>query len=145
MVRDISNPVRIALACAVLLAQAAVPAFGRECERTCCMAVAPENGRANVAPAGDCCSHDGAAIGGVNSCPTDASGDPCRCRLEPREDAPLAAGRDASSPLIPSNQAAAVGPALPVPRSVGVSREYLATTLAVPIRPPRILFGVWRN
>ena len=145
MVRDVSNLVRIALACAALVAQAAAPAFGRDCERTCCTVLAPENGRANVAPADDCCSHDRAAIGGVNSCPTDASGDPCRCRLEPREDAPLAAGRDASSPLIPSHQAAAGGSALPVPRSVGVSREYLATTLAVPIRPPRILFGVWRN
>jgi hypothetical protein len=26
-----------------------------------------------------------------------------------------------------------------------VSREYLAASLAVPIRPTRILFGVWRN
>jgi hypothetical protein len=34
---------------------------------------------------------------------------------------------------------------LEVPQSLGVSREYLAASLAVPIRPVRILFGVWRN
>jgi hypothetical protein len=32
-----------------------------------------------------------------------------------------------------------------VPRDLGVSREYVTAALAVPIRPPRILFGVWRN
>jgi hypothetical protein len=41
-----------------------------------------------------------------------------------------------------------IGPAFlpPVaPLVLGVSREYLAASLAIPIRPPRILFGVWRN
>jgi hypothetical protein len=31
-----------------------------------------------------------------------------------------------------------------VPQVLGVSREYMAASLAMPIRPPRILFGVWR-
>lgn len=31
------------------------------------------------------------------------------------------------------------------PQVLGVNREYLAASLAVPIRPPRILYGVWRN
>jgi len=31
------------------------------------------------------------------------------------------------------------------PQVLGVSREYLAASLAVPVRPPRILFGIWRN
>jgi hypothetical protein len=42
----------------------------------------------------------------------------------------------------------AIGPSvLPAIASqvLGVSREYLAASLAIPIRPPRILFGVWRN
>ncbi|MFM8892678.1 MAG: hypothetical protein ACKOTB_13850 [Planctomycetia bacterium] len=42
----------------------------------------------------------------------------------------------------------AIGPSvLPAiaPQVLGVSREYLAASLAIPIRPPRILFGVWRN
>ena len=35
--------------------------------------------------------------------------------------------------------------AITVQNTLGVSREYVAASLAVPIRPMRILCGVWRN
>jgi hypothetical protein len=31
------------------------------------------------------------------------------------------------------------------PHELGASREFVAASLAVPIRPVRILYGVWRN
>ena len=148
MVRRVCHAVRLALACAAVCAQAVAPAFGRECERACCAAVTNNHGSAIVAPTADCCSLEtapGSASLAEAGCPADAAADPCHCRLEPRQDEPLAARRDAPSGSSVAQAAASAGAAFDMPQSLGVSREYLAATRAAPIRPTRILFGVWRN
>jgi hypothetical protein len=70
----------------------------------------------------------------------------CRCQLDARHDQPLAPAKIAS-PAFGHHEQAATPAAftIEVPRDLSVSREYVAASLAVPIRPPRILFGVWRN
>lgn len=71
---------------------------------------------------------------------------PCDCQLTARDEQPLALSRGSLSAVSTGDAAFAPGvPALLVPQVLGVSREYLAASLTVPIRPPRILFGVWRN
>jgi hypothetical protein len=42
-------------------------------------------------------------------------------------------------------QSVSLAAAQAVPQVLGVSREYLVASLAVPIRPVRILFDVWRE
>lgn len=70
---------------------------------------------------------------------------PCRCMWEARENQPLSTSR--GFPGTPDLAAqVAMLPALAVPTSgSGFSREFLAAALAVPKRPPRILYGIWRN
>ena len=102
-------------ACAAVVAQAAPTTLCRSCDQPCCAVVH------------EACCHD----------------EPCHCQLDARDEQPLSQG--------PLTACADGGPALGlamvlplVPQVLGVSREYLAVSLAMPIRPPRILFGVWR-
>lgn len=140
------NPVLVAAACVALVAHAVPTAFGRDCDRPCCEDTAHAGGlraaEPAAKPAGGCplC----AGMGG-QAVPESAQ-QPCGCRLDAREGQPLSASR---TPLPTFDDAAwAVIPAMvaaDAPRTLGVSREYLAMALAAPIRPPRILYGVWRN
>jgi hypothetical protein len=136
---------------AALLAQAAPAAFCAACDRPCCAnrAEAHEStpctpgtespGTAFAANCPLCAAHAGFA-------PAEADEEPCHCQLEARQEKPAAlsrirlAGHQDDAPAI----GVAAFPTL-VPQSVGISREYLADSLGIPIRPARILFGVWRN
>ena len=63
-----------------------------------------------------------------------------------KQDRPLAPSPGASPAPVAAHSQAAWWAAPPAaPPTLGVSREYAADLMAVPIRPPRILFGVWRN
>lgn len=129
-------------ACAVVAqAPPAMPCFG--CDRPCCADRA--SGHAAV-------DTDGEVASGCPLCsaahprPADTSDLPCRCQLDARHDQPVSLSRGADR--AGDERSPAHGPAVarpPVPPLLGISREYLATSLAVPIRPPRVLFGVWRN
>ena len=155
MVRCVTSFVRLALASAALVAQVSVPALGRDCERACAATVAHECCSAAVASAAACCPHDAgtAVVESGGGCyndgdhagnPGGTSDEPCRCRLEPRQEDSLPGQKQASPRL--SGAAALPGTALvPPPATTDVSREYLAASLSIPIRPARILFGVWRN
>lgn len=125
-------------ACAALAAQAAPQTFCRGCDRPCCgsaAAVLPG------APASGGCPLCAAA---ADRCPTEAANPPCRCQLDARQDEPMASSR---GPALSIDQVAHAFPSAATlsatAQGLGVSREYLAASLAVPIRPPRILFGVW--
>ena len=125
MVRSLQRSIWLVVACATLVAQAVPSACSVDCDRGCCTAESRE-----------CCAH----------CPAEPAAPPCRCQLDARQDQPLSAPQAASPGLDLLGQVAAVNPAsLEAPRSLGVSREHLAASLAVPIRPVRILYGVWRN
>lgn len=119
------------VASATLVAQVLPRAFCRACDQPCCSVEAthPSN----------CCGQ----TAGRREGPTQA---PCRCQLEPRDGAAVSASGSTGKTL--DHEAWAVAPAMAsscVPQVLGASREYLLAALAVPIRPPRILFGVWRN
>lgn len=133
-------------ASAAVAVQIAPPAFCRSCDLPCCvasvdgLAVGIEPG---TEPAGGCSSCAEPAASSAR-CSDDA--EPCRCQLAPRQEQPLSGSRSVSRAVDQADRAAVPAVAnLDVPQSLGVSREYLAASLAVPIRPVRILFGVWRN
>lgn len=119
------RPVWLVMAWAALAAQVLPQVRSGDCDRGCCMAAVRE-----------CCA----------ACPDEAAESPCHCRLEARQDQPVSVDRGTSPgqdllgrALLADSTSVAAPPAL------GVSREYVAASLAVPIRPTRILYGVWRN
>ena len=72
--------------------------------------------------------------------------EPCHCQLNARHEQPLSLTRGSVTAVADDGLAVWLPAAQSdTPQALGVSREYLAASLAIPIRPPRILFGVWRN
>jgi hypothetical protein len=138
----------IVAAWAAVVAQA-LPAVCRgDCGRPCCSEQAdccdPAAAGAR-ADSGDCplCAAPSATAGAQ---PSDTSDEPCRCHLDTRQDQPLAPSKGSLLDLVADDLQAVLSAARPTPpQAIGVSREYLAASLAVPIRPLRILFGVWRD
>jgi len=125
VVRSLQRSIWLVVACATLVAQAVPSACSVDCDRGCC-----------TAESSGCCP----------ACPAEPAAPPCHCQLDARHDQPLAAPRTALPGPDLLGQVAAIDRAsLEAPRSLGVSREHLAASLAVPIRPVRILYGVWRN
>ena len=141
------------LAWAAVVAQAAPLSLCRDCSRPCCAAheaAAGDAAAGEVATCPACAAADATACAAAGGLETASGGqparDPCRCQLDARPEQPLAVAR-ANPPRAIGGDAAIVAPAAlpPAPPALGASREYLAATLAIPIRPPRILYGVWRN
>lgn len=133
-------------ACAALVAQVMPKGLCQACDQPCCGREAGGHGsttaNASVESAGLC----PACAAATEVQATDTSDRPCHCQLKARHSEPLALSRSTLPSL--ADGALTIGlPALPpvAPQVLGVSREYLAALLAIPIRPPRILFGVWRN
>lgn len=146
MPRGRKQVVWVLAACAALFAQVTPRAPCHACDKPCC------GDQAREPRSQTCASDDDRAIG----CPlcaaavADGAGEPhrapCRCHLTARHDQPLSA--TSATPAVVGADSVAVGlpaPRLVVPQALGVSRDYVATLLGIPIRPPRILFGVWRN
>lgn len=134
------------LAGAALVAQVMPKGLCQACDQPCCGREAGGHGsttaNASVESAGLCPACAAATV--VQA--TEPIERPCHCQLKARHNQPLALSR-ATLPSL-ADGAVSIGPAIlqPVaPQVLGVSREYLAASLAIPIRPPRILFGVWRN
>lgn len=125
------NRAWLVVACGTLVAQAAPVSLSRACDQPCCVV-------SSGTPSG-CCAHEDDGRQGTTETP-------CRCQLEPREGQPSSQPRQAHPSLDHGLWTPTLASAAPhVPQVLGASREYLAAALAVPIRPPRILFGVWRN
>ena len=125
MVRILQKPVWLMVAAVALVAQVVPQAWSGDCDRGCCAAEVHE-----------CCT----------GCPAETTEPPCRCQLDARQDQPLLVYRGTSpqSDLL-DQVAVADWASMQAPPALGVSREYVAASLAVPIRPMRILCGVWRN
>ncbi len=125
MVSRLQKPVWLAVACAALVAQAAPQMWSGDCDRGCCAAEARE-----------CCA----------ACPAQPADPPCHCRLDARQDKLLSVHRGPSLHRDLLDQVAvAEWASVEAPHALGVSREYVAASLSIPIRPVRILQGVWRN
>ncbi len=131
----------LVVACATLVAQVVPRAFCRACDLVCCEPRPVETGESR-----SCCEQATSCCREAVTCCDTAADTPCRCQLEPRDDQPSSQPRLVSITLDHGAWTPAPAIATPdVPQVLGASREYLAAALAVPIRPPRILFGVWRN
>lgn len=125
MVRILQKPIWLAVAAVTLVAQAVPQAWSGDCDRGCCAAEVHE-----------CCT----------ACQTETTDSPCQCQLDARQDQPLLMHRGPSPQCDLLDQVAVADWAsMQAPPALGVSREYVAASLAVPIRPTRILCGVWRN
>jgi len=139
----------IVAAWAAVVAQAVPAACCGACDRPCCSGQAERDATAAaeaLADSGGCplCAAATAPTAACEQSPRSAD-QPCRCHLAARQEQPLALSPDSLRNLTAGDQPAALGAALPTrPEAINASREYLAASLAVPIRPPRILFGVWR-
>jgi hypothetical protein len=136
----------IIAACAALVAQATPPVLCFACDHPCCAAradtIADRADDADTAGSSGCprC----AAYSGL--LPVETSQPPCDCQFDARQDQPLATSRSPAPQAADDTLASDVGTArLLVPPALGISRDYAALSLAIPIRPARILFGVWRN
>lgn len=141
MVQSRTQLVLALAACAAVFAQVTPRGLCQACDQPCCAS------RAN-APATATESTGGCPLCAAESgCPlTDASDRPCHCQLKARHNEPLALSRSTLPSLADGALTTGLLALPPVaPQVLGVSREYLAASLAIPIRPPRILFGVWRN
>mgnify|MGYP006280967187 CR=1 FL=1 len=146
MKRRTAHHVWFCAAWAALVAQAAPTALCSDCDRACCTATTgggePRGSGAGADVGNSCplCNDHAARL------PVENDRQPCTCQLAARQEQPFAPSR--TSPTQPRDDAPAVGPAVVpplVPPALGIGRDYAAGLLDVPIRPVRILFGVWRN
>ena len=147
MVRSQKQLVWVLAAWAAIAGQSAPKAVCQVCDQTCCGGQtsdhAPKTADSGAAPARHCPLCAPAADLRLGE-PTEQ---PCHCQLDARHEEPLSLSRG-GLPAFPDGDPASLGlSAIPwvAPQVLGVSREYVAASLAVPIRPARILFGVWRN
>ena len=139
----------LAAACMAVVAQGLPAACCGACDRPCCSehsdkyhaAVAEAPADSGGCPL--CAAATTATAGEQTHDPTDQA---CRCHLKARQVQPLAPAPDSLRDRAAGDPPAILSAPRPIPpQAIGVSREYLAASLAVPIRPPRILFGVWRD
>ena len=128
-----------------LAAQAAPQTLCRACDQPCCASRGSDQcpAVADTArrPAGECplC----AVAVGTSPCAADQ---PCRCQLDGGQERPISAPPGTSLRFDRADQGVvAVADRPNVPVVSGVSREAVAALRAAPIRPVRILYGVWLN
>lgn len=149
MIRIGKQSVWILMAWAAVAAQVASAAVCRSCDRPCCQVAFSGSDTAAAEPGGEPsggCPLCLATAARVDNGPVEPSDQPCHCQLDARQDQPIAPPKGSPHQVDLAAQAALpAATVLEVPQAVGVSREYLATALAIPIRPVRILFGVWRD
>jgi hypothetical protein len=133
-------------ACAAIVAQVSPKTSCHACDRPCCADWASDHGPSTADLSRESAGGCPLCATKADVCQVQTTERPCHCQLKPRHEEPLAVSKDSLPAFADDGSAVelAVFPAV-VPRNLGVSREYVVTSLAVPIRPARILFGVWRN
>jgi hypothetical protein len=135
----------VVAACAVVVAHVTPKSLCHACDKPCCAV-------GTARPATPSTEADTEHAGRCRLCaPADlrqaeTNERPCHCQLTARHEQPLSLSRGFLTTF--ADGGPTVGPAFAqpnVPQALGLSREYVAASFAMPIRPPRILFGVWRN
>jgi hypothetical protein len=139
-----SRTVRYIVACAAVAGQFLAAIDARACERSCGAAVAMPaccplgfSSDRDIAPECPLCTAEEVGQDPVK---------PCRCDLESRDDAAMPA--KARSAVDHRQPARDVGPgmlAVAEQASGAAMRQAVAEGATIPRRPPRIVFGVWRN
>ena len=144
--RSRNQLVLVMAACAAVVAQATPTAVCFACDHACCKATISGSEHQTTAANPESTSGCPLCAAYADLLPAETDGQPCTCQLDARQEQPLALSQN------PLQQAAddtpASEPAAPwafTPPALGLSRDYAALFLAMPIRPVRILFGVWRN
>ena len=123
-------------ACAALVTQLSPQGWCRACDRPCCE-------KAELAAPSETTGCPLCAA--VATCPVEPPETPCPCQLDGGREPSWAVTRGQTTEH--EAVAWAGGPTIAaiMPRSSVGSRDYRAASLAIPIRPPRVLYGVWRN
>ena len=155
MVAYWQKPVWLVMACAAFVAQVAPQARSGDCDRGCCAAqesdccavpfVRPLS--ANQVEPADTPTNCPLCAATVSGGPAHAAESPCRCEVDARQDQPLSV-HGGSSPHrdnLPVWGEVADSTLLEAARGLGASHSYAVASLSIPIRPMRILYGVWRN
>ena len=146
MMRNGKHIVWVVAACAAIAAQATPTAACFACDHPCCAVpisgIEPHATAVNPESTGGCplcASHTGLL-------PGETEGQPCSCQLDARREQPLAVSRNPFPQTADDTPASELAAAWSCPPPApDLSRDYEALSEAIPIRPVRILFGVWRN
>lgn len=146
--RSWNQLVLVIAACAAAVAQATPTAICFPCDHGCCSATISGSGQKTTPvdqESGSGCPLCGSRAGGLSAEP-ETDSQPCNCQLDTRQDQPLSLSRNSLQHTDDDTPADSL-PGLwsSSPPALGLSRNYAALSLAIPIRPVRILFGVWRN
>lgn len=149
MVRRIKPLVWAVTACAAVAAQAVPRICCAGCDRPCFEGQIGSqelaSGEFHGPPSGGCPLCAAAASQALRAT-AQTHEEFCGCQLSSRHEQLFAPAKANWFPHDDGGEPDGVACATPLaPQGIAVSREYLATSLAVPIRPARILFGVWRN
>jgi hypothetical protein len=146
MVAHLQQSVWIVMTVAAFVAQVVPQSWTGDCNRVCCAAESLACCPATLetpaeSPAGcPLCSTPSAGA------PAHADESPCQCQLDARQEQPLSV-HGTSSPQRDdlAGWVAADTTSLEALHGLGVSRTYGVASLSIPIRPMRILYGVWRT
>jgi len=155
MVAHWQKPVWLVVACAAFVAQVAPQARSGDCDRSCCaaqgsdccaVAFVPPPSANRVEPA-DTATNCPLCAAPVSGGPAHAAESPCHCQLDARQDQSLAVhdARPSQRDDLPVWGEVADSTSLGASHGLGGSRTYVVASRSIPIRPVRILYGVWRN
>jgi len=155
MVAHWQKPVWLLMACAAFVAQVVPQARSEDCDRGCCVAHEPacctvtlvpplstsRTASADAEPGCPLCSATSAGR------PALADESPCRCKLDARQDQSLVVHDTRSSQRddLPVWGEVADSTLPAASQGLGASQTYALASRSIPIRPVRILYGVWRN
>jgi len=155
MVAYWQKPVWLVMACAAFVAQVVPEARGGHCDRGCCVAQETDcSDAAIVSPLTTALAVPAAAEAACPVCAAPSGGrlahadeSPCHCQLDARQDQPLSVN-GGSSPQrdnLPVWGDVADSTSLEATRGLAARQTYLVASRSIPIRPVRIIYGVWRN
>ena len=155
MVANPQKSVWLVMACAAFVAQVVPQTWIGNCDRVCCAAqesdccaipLAPPLSTARVASAeADTGCPLCAAASDRHLAHTDQT--PCHCQLDARQEQSLAvpSARSSQRDELPVWGEVADTTSPGASQGLGSSRAGAVASLSIPIRPVRILYGVWRN
>ena len=155
MVANRRNPVWMVLACAAFVVQVVPQAWSGECGRGCCAAQDLVCCPDSIVP--PLSTSRGAPADAVTACPlcaatshrslANANESPCHCQLDAKQGQSLVLheARATQRDDLPVWGEIADTNSLGASRGLGAVQTYAAASLSIPIRPVRVLYGVWRN
>lgn len=146
MVCSRTQLVWVLLAWASVVAQVAPKTLCHACDKPCCAVQARDTAAETPDATGELAGGCALCAAAADRSASEPSGQPCHCHLTARHEQPLCLTR-ATLPTVSAGSVALGLPAAPpaVPQKLSVSREYVTTLFSALIRPPRILYGVWRD